>query len=306
VEKIIKHTVLIFVDGLGWSGEEATRDPRKVYGGDFFKLPPNSSGSTIPIAGNGFAKPVDAILGVDGVPQSATGQTSLFTGVNAQAAIGQHLAGFPNAELREILLEKSILKKFKDNGLRSQFINAYRPIFFEISRERQLTLSATTVANLAAGLPFHTLDEMEAGEALYQEFTHQELIDRGFDVKLRTPGEAGAILARQSQFFDFTLFEYFQTDRAGHSMDMDRACDELRRLDEFLSRLLEDMESAGSHDTLVLLTSDHGNIEDLSTKRHTLNPVPLMAWGREASEFLDKVEGLDDVTGAILARHAIT
>ena len=129
------------------------------------------------------------------------------------------------------------------------------------------------------------------------------MIDRGFEVTPRTPAEAGLILARQSRGYDFLLYEYFQTDKAGHSQDLARCCDQLSRLDEFLQALLTELKADLARDTLVVLTSDHGNIEDITTKRHTTNPVPLLVWGAGGKSFLGDVERLDQVTPAIVARH---
>ena len=120
------------------------------------------------------------------------------------------------------------------------------------------------------------------------------------------PAEAGRILARQSARNDFTLYEYFQTDRAGHSGEMARCRAELAKLEEFLGSLLGTLEAEAAEPTLVLLTSDHGNLEDLSTRRHTTNPVPLAAWGQGAEELLRRVERLDQVAGAILERHGLS
>lgn len=243
------------------------------------------------------------MLGVSGVPQSATGQTTLLAGVNAQQILGKHLTGFPNEILREVLLEKSILKMLTDLGLAARFLNAFRPRFWELTRQRQLTLSATTVATLAANLPFFTLDDVRAGRSIYQEFTNAELKARGFDLDPLTPAEAGRILGRASRDLDFTLYEYFQSDKAGHSGDIDRSCTELVKLDSFMTALLEELSEDLGTDTLVLVTSDHGNLEDATTRRHTLNPVPLMGWGDGARKFLAAVTRLDEVSGAIVARH---
>ena len=177
------------------------------------------------------------------------------------------------------------------------------PAFFELTRQRQLQFSATTVANLAGGKPFFTLDDLNAERSIYQDFTHAELLERGFPVQPRTPAQAGRILGRQARRYDFTLYEYFLTDKAGHSQDPARCRDHLGRLDAFLAALLEELEKDLEEDTLVLLSSDHGNIEDLSTKRHTTNPVPLMAWGRDGARVLEQVERLDQVTPAIVQRH---
>jgi len=47
--------------------------------------------------------PTDATLGVPGLPQSATGQTALLTGLNAPALVGRHVTAYPTAALRDLL-----------------------------------------------------------------------------------------------------------------------------------------------------------------------------------------------------------
>jgi len=300
-----KRTFLIFIDGLGWGPVDPQTNPLYSYGGQIFRLPQSDGLATVALPGGGWARPIDAVLGVPGVPQSATGQTTLLSGVSGQGALGKHLTGFPNEKLREILLEHSILKSLTDRGLQAAFLNAFRPRFWELSRERQLTLSATTVANLAADLPFFGLDDIRAGRSIYQEMTNRELIDRGFDLAPLSATAAGHIAAGAVREHDFLLYEYFQTDKAGHSGEKPRAEAELSRLDEFMTVLLKDLAADLAQETLVLLTSDHGNIEDGTTRRHTTNPIPLMAWGHEAQEFIGDVTRLDQVTPRIRQRHGI-
>jgi len=297
-----KRTILVFIDGLGWGETDPAVNPQYAYGGDIFRLPARED-AVQKIPHQGWARPIDAVLGVSGVPQSATGQTTLLAGVNAQQILGKHLTGFPNEILREVLLEKSILKRLTDLGLAARFLNAFRPRFWELTRQRQLTLSATTVATLAANLPFFTLDDVRAGRSIYQEFTNAELKARGFELDPMTPAEAGRILGRASRDLDFTLYEYFQSDKAGHSGDIERSCTELVKLDSFMTALLEELSEDLAAGTLVVVTSDHGNLEDATTRRHTLNPVPLMGWGDGARKFLAAVTRLDQVSGAIVARH---
>ncbi|MDO9170716.1 MAG: hypothetical protein Q7W29_02680, partial [bacterium] len=65
---------------------------------------------------------------------------------------------------------------------------------------------------------------------------------------------------------------------------------------------LSEIEHRGAApETLVLLTSDHGNLEDLSTRSHTRNPVPLLAWGPGAATLLARCTRLDEVTPALLS-----
>ena len=294
------RAILLFIDGLGWGETDPAVNPTHAYGGSLLRLPELGVAASGPVAhADGWVRPIDAVLGVEGVPQSATGQTTLLSGVNAQAVLGKHLTGFPNDALREILLEHSILKTLTDRGRRACFLNAYRPRFFEFPRERQLRFSATTVANLAAYLPFFELDDITAGRAVYQDFSHAELRERGFDLPPMAPREAGRVIARAGREYDFVLYEYFQSDKAGHSADALRICDVLSGLDALLGSLLAERDE----ETLVVLTSDHGNLEDISTRRHTTNPIPLMAWGPGAREFVDGVTRLDQVTPALVARY---
>lgn len=251
-----------------------------------------------PIPFGGVAKGIDATLGVPGLPQSGTGQTALLTGVNAAQLLGFHLNGFPNKKLQEVILKESILKKLVERGKKVRFVNVYRPIFFQLGDEiKKVRLSATTYTNLAAGLPFLSLDDILAERGIYQEFTNQALRDRGFDVPLFTPTQAGRILAKISRDFDFTLYEYFQTDKAGHSQNMEWGQQEVHKLEDFLVALLSE---TNLDSTLALLTSDHGNLEDLSTRSHTTNPVPLLAWGAQADAIIRCGPSLTDVTPAIL------
>ncbi|MBK8166918.1 MAG: hypothetical protein IPK64_13325 [bacterium] len=302
-------TILIFVDGLGWGAVDPAVNPQQAYGGGVFRFGEAAAALAAPVPawGGGWARAIDAVLGVPGVPQSASGQTTLLSGINAQAAIGQHLTGFPNERLRDILREHSVLRQLARRGVPARFLNAFRPRFWDLEPQKQWTLSATTVANLAAGLPFFTLDDVAAGRSIYQDFTNAELIARGFAVPPLTATQAGGVLARAArEGGGFTLYEYFLSDKAGHTGEAAVISGELAKLDDFVRATLVELEAelAGGR-ALVLLTSDHGNLEDATTRRHTTNPVPLLAWGAGARDLLAGVTRLDQVTPVIVARHGI-
>src|SRR5690625_153166 len=93
--------------------------------------------------------------------------------------------------------------------------------------------------------------------------------------------------------YDLLLFEYYLTDKAGHEQNMKMAQGYLNVIDSFLQALLMSKKES---DTLVVC-SDHGNIENLSVKTHTRNPVPLIVAGetesfREAESILDVTPGI--------------
>jgi 2,3-bisphosphoglycerate-independent phosphoglycerate mutase len=285
--------LLIFVDGLGIGtrgahnpldllGEEAS--PLAVFQGEEPRLP-----------AGGVLVRTDATLGVEGRPQSASGQTTILTGVNAPARLGYHKQGFPNEEMRAIIREHSVFLQLKRAGVRPLvFANTYTRRFFDA---RPRWVSATTVAVEAAGLPFRTMEDLRAGRAVFHDFTNRTLPERGEEAPLRAPEEAAAVLARVAGEHRFTLYEHFLTDRAGHGQNPEGALEVLRDLARFVRAVLT---RVGLARTTVILTSDHGNVEDLSTRNHTLNPVPTLAWGPGRQRVAQRVRTLADITPVIV------
>ncbi len=221
---------------------------------------------------------LDATLGVSGLPQSATGQASIFTGINAAAYLGRHLHGFPNSPLRRLIAEKSLFKQLKKKGCRVTFANAYRPPFFELLR-RGLPGSHYSCSTLIAyygGLPFYSLEDIKLGRALYMDITNELLQRLQFDVPLLTPEQGAGQLINISKKFDFCLFEYFLSDLAGHLADSNEASRVVARLDQFIGSLADRIDPA---EEMLMITSDHGNLEDINRRNHTLNRVPLLLVG---------------------------
>ena len=170
---------------------------------------------------DGIVVPTDPRLGIEGRPQSASGQTTILTGVNAPAAVGYHKQGFPNQALLEIIRNHSIFRQLVDAGVEPvTFANAYTSRFFN---ERPRWVSATTAAVEAAGLRFRTIDDVKNDNAIFMDYTNRFLIELGLEVTERSEAEAATVLARIVAENRFTLYEYFITDKVGHAQDMDAA-----------------------------------------------------------------------------------
>ena len=245
---------------------------------------------------DGIVVPTDPCLGVEGRPQSASGQTTILTGVNAPALLGYHKQGFPNKALLEIIQTHSIFRQLRNAGVEPiTFANAYTNRFFE---ERPRWVSATTAAVEAAGIAFRTVADLKVGSALFQDFTNKILLERGEDVTEQSAEEAATILASVTAANRFTLYEYFLTDKAGHAQDMPMAKRILTQLALFIRKLLMKIDL---NQTTVILTSDHGNIEDLTSRNHTLHAVPTIVWGAQRERIAARIETLADITPAIVA-----
>lgn len=233
---------------------------------------------------------------VPGLPQSATGQTALLTGINAAQAAGGHREGFPGAELQEIIIQHNLFRRLRDRGYRCAFANAYylRDRGGRIDPRR---MSVTTVATLAGIGWVRDETYLERDEAVYQDLTRRVLRERGYTGRLISPEEAAGHLEKIAWQHDFTLFEFFQTDRAGHAQDREMAARVLRELERFLVALRDRVRQAGG---LLLITSDHGNIEDLGCATHTRNPVPFFAEGPGAEQLMNGIRCLEEVTARLL------
>ena len=243
------------------------------------------------------SKPIDACLGVEGLPQSATGQATMFTGVNCAKAMGKHCEGFPGPSLRSIIEANNLFLQLKKRGRKVKFADAYLVDSAEDLETRRYK-SVTTVMALTTPETITTADDLMEDRALMQDLTRETIQDRYPDIRVIPPQRAAEHLFAIVRENDFTLYEFFLSDVAGHSLDYARSCAVLKTYDRFLSALVRYEEAAGI--TLVM-TSDHGNIENMSERTHTFNPVPLIAFGSRAKAILDRVNSLEDVTPAVLA-----
>ncbi len=306
--------LMIFFDGWGLGSDDPATNPfltvpMPVLRSLFDGVMPIGSGSSQPSDGHLESEratlvPTDATLGVPGLPQSATGQTTLFTGVNAVRAIGEHLGPYPNAALRKLLSQDNLYQRLTALGRSVAFANAYPPIFFERLARNSARRSATSYAAFAAGVRYRDIDDLRAGHAVSAFVTNELWIKRGADVPEITPFEAGLNLARLARENDFTLFEYFLTDAAGHRGQPEFTASVLEEVDQLLGGVLDGVNLA---ETLVVTTSDHGNVEDRSAKGHTLNPVPTILIGKGRGQVAPRIHSLDDLTPAIVehfVRHA--
>lgn len=237
---------------------------------------------------------VDACLGIPGLPQSATGQTALFTGINAAREVGCHIPAFPDSRLKEIIDKHALLKQAVDAGHEATFANAYSPLYFQMVEEGKRLHSVTTLSVFAADLSFRMVEELLAGEAVYWDIT-RERYRYSAPVSTIKPREAGKHLGAISSEMDLTVFECFLSDLIGHKPDPSRARDFVLLIDQFLEAVVHAMPSNAT----LVVSSDHGNIENLLVGTHTRNQVPLIAIGPAAPYFVD-TESIVGITPAVM------
>ncbi len=298
---MIERLLVLFLDGVGLGDDDPEINPFMQAA-----LPTLRSllGGRRPVRANGGLStrhatllPLDAQLGIPGLPQSGTGQTTILTGVNAPALLGRHYGPYPNQPLRDLLGNGSLFRQLLTAGKPVAFANAYPDRFLDRLGRGTERLSANTRAALLAGLKLRGPVDLKAGRAISTLLTNEYWRNWGYDMPELSAGEAGAQLARLADDHALTYFEFWYTDVAGHRQDRDLSLHVLNMLDQFIGGTLDALDLSRS---LLMVISDHGNFEDWRTPKHTYNPALTLVVGASHGELASQLHSLADITPALL------
>lgn len=299
---MIDRLLILFLDGVGLGGDDPEANP--FIQADLPTLRSLLGGRRPVRANGGYATrhatllPLDAQLGVPGLPQSGTGQTTILTGVNAPALLGQHYGPYPNQPLRDLLQNGSLFRQLLAAGRPVAFANAYPDRFLNRLGRGTERLNANTRAALQAGLKLRGPVDLKAGRAVSALLTNEYWHQWGYDVPKLSAAEAGAQLAGLADDHALTYFDFWYTDVAGHRQDMDLSLHVLTMLDEFVGGILEALDLSRS---LLILLSDHGNFEDLTTPKHTHNPALAVLVGARHQSIAPRLRSLQDIAPSLKA-----
>lgn len=297
------NILFLFLDGIGLGAPDAATNPlvaaqlpvlRGLVGGQALTAdtPRTETARALFI-------PTDACLGVAGPPQSATGQATIVTGRNVARLNGGHWGPKPNATVAALLRRENIFISLAQRGQSAALLNAYPQRYFDSINSGRRNYSAISLAVTSAGLPLFTTADLRAGRALSADFTGEGWPEAEPPLASAYPSGAllpysvhgaGRKLAEVAAGYDFAFFEFWLSDYVGHRGDLGEAVAMLEKLDAVLGGLLEAWDDEAG---LIVITADHGNLEDLSHSHHTLNNVPTLLIGRGRQAF---GEGLTDLT----------
>lgn len=303
--------MVFFVDGVGLGAADPATNPvaaarlpvleSLLEGRRPFLTEAPFSGALASLVG------VDAHLGVPGVPQSGTGHATLLTGEDGVRAFGRHVGPWVPTALRPLVVRRSMLARARMGGLEVAFANAYPEELVErlppgpdaviAGRHLGPLRAGPPLAAIGAGVLTRHTPALERGRAVASEITNDGWIERLGRRALPevTPEEAGANLAAIVARNDLTLFAHYTPDHVGHRGDFDDAVVAVERVDRFLAGLVPALPA----ETLLLLVSDHGNIEDVR-REHTDNPALGLVVGPGHADLARSLHDLRDVTPAVL------
>ncbi len=297
------HILLIFIDGIGLGENDLANNPFAVANTPTLNMLAGNQrwlrATPYTEADRSIFIPTDTRFGVEGRPQSASGQAVILTGRNVPAEIGEHYGPKPNPAIRAILAENNLFKELTSKGKTAAFLDAYPPGFFKGIDSGKRLRSSIQQAAYEGGVPIRTADDLIAGCALSADWIGTGWRDfLGYpDAPLYSPPEAGAKLAELARSFDFSLFSTWITDEIGHRGPFERGVEILELFDAVMAGLLD---AWNDDDGLVIITSDHGNMENLAIRQHTENDVPTVIIGKGREEFAKDFTSLMDITPHVL------
>jgi len=304
---MVERVLVVFLDGVGLGEDDPEINPFALT--DLPTLHGLLDGRRLVQANGGLSTrqasllPLDAQLGVPGLPQSGTGQTTILTGVNAPALLGRHYGPYPDQALRELLSNGSLFRQLLAAGKPAAFANAYPDRFLNRLGRGTERLSANTRAALLAGLKLRGPNDLKAGRAISSLLTNEYWSQWGYDMPHLSAAQAGAQLAGLAEEHALTYFEFWYTDVAGHRQDRDLSLRVLSLLDEFVGGILDTLPLERA---LLMIISDHGNFEDWTTPKHTHHPALSLIVGDRHEVLASRLQSLQDITPALTSILGVT
>lgn len=293
----------IFWDGVGYGKKDSERNPfftaklptfRQLFAGNLPSLNFKRYSSDLV-----SLSPVNTTLRMPGLPQSGTGQTAIMTGMNASKFVGKHFGPHPYSTLIPIIKERNLFTQLQQLNKSFFFANGYPQRYFDYIFGPKGRVPTIALSYISAGKTLNTHEEIKQQLAISADIAGTRWSELGHpDIEPMTPNEAGKLFYQLGNNIDLNFFEYFVTDHAGHSQEMPMAVEMLERMDGFIAGILDKFDYDKD---LILMISDHGNIEDLSVKTHTKNPVPLITIGNKHLFFSSRIKNLTHVTPAVIS-----
>lgn len=303
------HIIIIFLDGIGLGDDDPVINPFAVInaptlhalagGQRWLRQTPRTESTRAVFI------PTDAHMGIAGRPQSATGQATILTGRNVSAELGEHYGPKPNPPIRAILAEDNLFKRLIANGKKATLINPYPPGFFAGLNSGKRLPSSIQDAALVAGIPLLTEQDYYQGRAISPDWTGEGWTHYlGYhDAPTYTPEAAGILMGQLARQYDLTFFSTWITDEIGHRGPFENGVAYMERFDKVMAGLLETWDD---NEGLIIITSDHGNMEVQGDRRHSQNLVPTVVIGNARQQFADGFQSLMDITPRVLSLLGLT
>ncbi len=304
-----KHVLLFFMDGVGLGDDDPETNPfvlakmpglKTLLGETWYLRPGVGRRSEQKRLSTDKASLVatDPNMAVPGRPQSATGQATILTGRNVPALVGEHYGPKPNPAVAGEIKNGNLFQEIVRAGGKAALITPYPQGYFDSIESGRRLLSSVPLAATSAGLNLMTVEDLRAGNAVSPGFTGEGWRDfLGYDdIPTMSLVAAGRQIVTVAQQYDFSFFEHWPSDRSGHRGPIDQAVQHLEMIDQVVGSLVDAWDDQRD---LLIITSDHGNIEEKNHRQHSRNPVPTILIGPDHAQLALKINDLADIAQVV-------
>jgi hypothetical protein len=198
-------------------------------------------------------------------------------------------------------VEKGLRYCGKDVAFRGTAKNGFAELFTLAEINQNIFVFAARQANMR----IRTWYDVRRDLALTSSMTHE--LEAEFDLSLfdqeplppRTPEQAAQILANLASDHDFTFYKYQIPDLVSHTGQVAAARGVFAVIERFVEALLASLDTA---DSMVIVTSDHGHLEQLSSSRgHPRSKVPTWCFSPEPARFSQELQRPEGIFRALTA-----
>lgn len=297
------RALMIFLDGIGLGPDDSETNPFAAANTPTLNLLANGhrwlANTGRQVSERAVFLPADPCMGVPGRPQSATGQASIFTGRNVPQLLGKHYGPKPDKETRALLAKDNLFKQIVSRGKTATLLEAYPASWHRAIDSGRRLRSSYQLAAHEAGVRILNQEDLLRGDALPVDWTgeHWPRNQGRETIPRRSPRDAGKHLVRLAQRHTFSLFAHWPSDVIGHRGKLDEAISLLERFDDVMAGVLEAWDDSQG---MIVICSDHGNMEHIGDRRHTLNDVPVVVIGAGRKRFDESFRSLADIAPRIL------
>jgi 2,3-bisphosphoglycerate-independent phosphoglycerate mutase len=285
-----RHILFLFVDGIGLGDDDSETNPFSIA--EMPTLISLTNGKRWlkdtgkQVSSDAIFIPTDPRLGVAGRPQSGSSHAVIVTGKNVPEMLGRHYGPLPNEPIRNLLDKDNFFITVKQRGGQAGLLSAYPPRRLAGIASGKRLPSSIQYAAIASGQNLFTKDDVIAGYALTAEYTTQSWQEYlGIDnLPSYSPQEAGRKLAQLSRNYDFAFHSQWMSDYIGHRGTIEQASSLLEKFDRVVAGVLDEWQD---DEGLIIITSDHGNMEAMAHRKHTENDVPTLIIGKGKEDFAD-------------------
>lgn len=297
------RVLMIFLDGIGLGADDPLCNPFAVANTPTLH---SLAGGKRWLASTGRQEgqrarflPTDPRLGVAGRPQSGTGQATIFTGKNVPALLGKHYGPKPDKATRALLARDNLFSHIVARGKTAALLEAYPPGWHQAVASGRRLRSSYQLAAHVAGLRLFGHEDLVHGAALHVDWTGEGWRSQPDFPRAPGPGarEAGEQLVALARSYDFSLFAHWPSDVIGHRGTLAEGVALLERFDDVMAGVLSTWDD---REGLVIICSDHGNMEEIGNRRHTCNDVPTVVIGQQRGLFDEDFRTLADIAPRVM------